>query len=367
MKIIENTVDYFIYDFARCRQEFVHALTRLQQKTSAKKWTLSRYDVPVGHIEELSTDAVYIGDPAAKKLLVFISATHGVEGYCGSAIQRLLLAQLAQHPDLLPADLGLLMIHGLNSWGMQWARRCDQEGIDLNRNCVDFSALPAPDPAYEQVLACLKKNDPQKRQQAMDEQIARFGQKKFDELFSGGQYHCNWAPFYGGVRPAFASQIIEDCIESWRLSEKELVVIDLHSGLGPWGFGELISDHAVDSAGNAFAQKLFGPAVAITALDGSFSVAKKGLQDYRWHQLMKRSGCFLTLEFGSYGTKALFDVLLDEHLFWYQNQPLDLDSAACRQRRAAMIEHFCPANAFWQEAVLLKSWQVFNRVCEFYL
>lgn len=372
--IINKVKEYFFYDFAHCRQAFLQSVDALGRQHiqhvmphDTQAWTLSPSDLPLGYVDNLTTDAVYIGDPDASNLVVLISATHGVEGYCGSAIQRFLLDRIGQSPDILPPNLALLVIHGLNPWGMHWARRCDQHGVDLNRNFVDFTALPELDPAYAKVLAALQEEHPQKRQQAMDEHIAQLGQKKFDEVFSGGQYHYDWAPFYGGVRPAFASGVIDKCISSWRLTEKELVVIDLHSGLGPWGFGELISDHDLNSPGNAFAQQLFGAAVAITALDGSFSVAKRGLQDYRWHQLMQQSGCYLTLEFGTYGTKALFDVLLDEHLFWYQNKRFDGNDDAYLRRRAAMIDHFCPQDTFWQESVLLKSWQVFNRITEFYL
>ncbi|WP_404294944.1 DUF2817 domain-containing protein (plasmid) [Microvirga sp. RSM25] len=41
--------------------------------------------------EKLITDVAYLGSVDAKNLLVLVSGTHGVEGYCGSAAQLSLL------------------------------------------------------------------------------------------------------------------------------------------------------------------------------------------------------------------------------------------------------------------------------------
>ena len=77
---------------------------------------------------------------------------------------------------------------------------------------------------------------------------------------------------------------------------------------------------------------------------------------------MQNEGCFLTLEFGSFGTKSLFQVLLDEHLFWKGwKQPEASDSGYSLQRKA-MLNHFCPNDSLWQQAVLFKSWQVAEKI-----
>ncbi len=46
------------------------------------------------------------------------------------------------------------MIHALNPWGMQWARRCDEQGIDINRNFIDFNQLSPVNPHYAAVRRC---------------------------------------------------------------------------------------------------------------------------------------------------------------------------------------------------------------------
>ncbi len=384
----------FSTEYRQCRQYFLSGLQQLPDlPTSLQSWPLPKYD-------ELACDAAFIGGPEADKVLVIISGTHGVEGFCGSAIQRFLLSNLVREPSSdrqpfsdqkqgshkepssgketspnrrlpaatlgLPEDLALLMIHGLNPWGMEWARRCDQEGIDVNRNFIDFSSLPAAPDHYQSVLDLLTITEKSTRRETMQTLTAKWGQQRFDEVFSGGQYHTPWAPFYGGDHASFSRQVIDEAIETWSLNQRQLVVLDLHTGLGPWAYGELISDHPAGSRANAFAQRLFGPAVAITDEGGSFSVAKRGLLDYRWHQLMQNAGCYLTLEFGTYGTDALFNCVLDDHLFWRDRQPARITEADYAAQRSAMLRHFCPDDSLWQQAALFKAWQVVQRVFGFY-
>lgn len=206
-------------------------------------------------------------------------------------------------------------------------------------------------------------SDVASRQQALSTLREAWGEQLYDQVVSGGQYSEAWAPFYGGTAPCEASSVIDAVITDYDLAGRELVVIDIHSGLGPYAYGELISDHPLDSSGNANARIIFGAAVAVTAEGTSFSVPKEGLLDYRWHQLMQSQGCFLTLEFGSYGTEALFGVISDDHLLW-RNGALNISDIS--QQRAAMVEHFCPNDRHWRQSVLFKSWQVLDQLLRFY-
>lgn len=364
--MLENlnaTRTLFASDYSVCRDSFIAAARCLPGEHSAlRSW--SPPEQP-----GLTCDAVYAGIRDAGAVLVIISGTHGVEGYCGSAIQRFLLQEMAsagQRSLVPPRDLAVVMVHSLNPWGMFWARRCDHQGIDINRNFIDFSTVPAPQDDYDAVLAFLSLSDGKARAQAMQQLVSTWGQRHFDQVFSGGQYHTDWAPFFGGHRASFSRQVIDEVIAYWSLAARQVVVLDLHTGLGPWAYGELISDHAAGSPANDFARRLFGPAVAVTAEGGSFSVPKQGLLDYRWHPLMNAAGCFLTLEFGTLGTESLFACLLDDHIYWRDHPPVALIEPSYQRQRAAMLRHFCPEDQLWQEAALFRAWQVVRRVFDYY-
>ena len=74
---------------------------------------------------------------------------------------------------------------------------------------------------------------------------------------------------------------------------------------------------------------------------------------------MPERGCFVTLEFGTYPIQNLFDVVLNDHCRWKAG-----DAEGIRKSSAAMQEHFCPADGYWRELVLLKSRQVIRQALE---
>ncbi len=372
----EQTARYFSTQYRECREGFL-SLMRQLPKSDYRSFNCNIPQYPDCAIDAFMLDPKVDGKDA-RRALVLISGTHGVEGYAGSAAQQFLLEQLIQGEWQLPDNTALVMIHALNPWGMQWARRCDQDGIDLNRNFVDFSSLPKPHSEMPSLLSVLKLEDHQARKRALIKLENSLGQTEFEKLFSGGQYQHSWAPFYGGRQSAFSSRVLNKLISDWQLAEKELVVLDIHTGLGPYGFGELISDHPATSRGAHYAQQIFGNAIAHTDLGKSFSVPKAGLMDYRWHALMEERGCFLTLEFGTLGTESLFDVLLTDHQAWYVNgwmnslqESVDLqhelkDDSQYITNRNAMLNHFCPDDGLWQQAVLFKSWQCTQQVMQYF-
>src|SRR5215468_4541403 len=65
--------------------------------------------------ERLFTDVARLGPDTAQRLLVTMSATHGVEGFCGSGCQVATFRTL--RGTELPADTALVQIHAINPHG----------------------------------------------------------------------------------------------------------------------------------------------------------------------------------------------------------------------------------------------------------
>ena len=101
--------------------------------------TTYRYDNPTKGPkgESLSTDVARLGPDDASRVVVTISSTHGVEGYCGSGFQVDWLASVGAAG--LPRDTAAVFVHAINPYGFAWTRRVTEEGNDLNRNYVDHS------------------------------------------------------------------------------------------------------------------------------------------------------------------------------------------------------------------------------------
>jgi len=304
--------------------------------------------------QQLVTDTVWIGSENATRVLVLIGGTHGIEGFVGSAIQIDHLMLLASGQIAMPGDMAILMIHALTPWGYAWLRRCDQDGVDLNRNAVDFSKPLPENSGYDALRFALFLADSRQRQAVIEQFERQHGRIALECAISGGQYSDPAGPFYGGHAPAHGRLVCEDLIEYYALQQRHLAVIDLHSGLGPFGYGEVICDHDPASRATAVAQRWYGESVTLPAIGTSSSVPKTGLLDYAWHAIMNDHSCYITLEFGTFNTNQLFEILLRDHQLWAQQN----DGHARFEHGKIMRQHFCPDDQAWKEMVLFRARQV---------
>lgn len=144
---LHSPQQFFLWDYAACRDNFVRLVDAFSKNmVDQRSWPL-----PVADEPGLYTDAVLLGNPQAEQTLVLISGTHGVEGYAGSAIQRFLLQYLQSDTGAITADWNMLMLHALNPWGMQHARRCDQATLILT---VTLSIFPRCRPSTMIIAKC---------------------------------------------------------------------------------------------------------------------------------------------------------------------------------------------------------------------
>lgn len=304
--------------------------------------------------EQLATDTVWIGSPDTPNVLVLIGGTHGIEGFAGSAIQLDQLDLIAKGSVSVPTDTAILLIHALTPWGYAWQRRCDEDGVDLNRNSVDFSK-PLPDNEdYRRLKDAFYLPDAAQRKIALAEFERQHGRVSLEKAVSGGQYSDPAGPFYGGKTPAHGRLVCEELMRQYNLQEKDLAVIDLHTGLGSYGYGEIICDHEPDSAGAKTAGRWYGDSVTLPLLGTSSSVPKTGLLDYAWHAIMNDHSCYVTLEFGTFSTDQLFEILLRDHQLWAQPN----NQADRLAHSKVMLHHFCPNDRAWQEMILFRARQV---------
>jgi Protein of unknown function (DUF2817) len=304
--------------------------------------------------EPLYTDALWLGNENANKVLILLAGTHGVEGFVGSAVEFDHLSLIASGQLVIPDDIAVLVVHALTPWGYAWLRRCDEDGVDLNRNAVDF-AKPVPEnPGYQALRNGLFSVNQAQRKTAFAEYERQQGRNALEMAISGGQYTDPTGSFFGGTKPAHGRLVTEDLMQQYKLHERDLAVIDLHSGLGSFGYGEIICDHPPTSHGVQVAQDWYGDSVTLPAMGTSSSVPKIGLMDYAWHGIMNERSCHITLEFGTYPTDQLFEVLLKDHQLWAQpdNLPERLEQSK------HMRQHFCPNDAAWKAMILFRARQV---------
>jgi hypothetical protein len=346
--------EVFSASYAAARQRWLAQLAELSESLQYLAFPCAGAG-PEG--AALVTDTAWIGSEEAVNVLVLIAGTHGIEGHAGSAVQLDCLRLLAAGPISIPDNTALLMIHALTPWGYAWQRRCDADGVDLNRNTVDFSKPLPENPGYEVLRPALFQPDAGQRAAAFAEFEREHGREALEKAISGGQYRDPTGPFYGGHAPAHGRRVTEALMQRYALTQRNLAVVDLHTGLGPYGYGEIICDHDPDSAGTAVARRWYGDSVTLPLLGTSSSVPKTGLLDYAWHAVMNERSCYITLEFGTFRTDQLFEVLLRDHQLWAQ-----ADNLPSRQTHSVLMRHhFCPEDTAWKEMVLFRARQVITQ------
>ncbi len=342
---------HFPADFAAARQRWLAHTLKLTGHTLSLPYPC---DGVGANGEKLVTDTLWIGDQDSQRVLVLIGGTHGVEGFAGSAVQIDQLALIAEDRIIIPADTAVLMIHALTPWGYAWQRRCDADGVDLNRNNVDFSSPLPENKGYDALKNTLYLADAAPRKVALTEFEQQYGRVALEKAISAGQYSDPCGPFYGGKAPAHGRRVCAELIRHYALQQRDLAVVDLHTGLGSYGYGEIICDHQPDSAATRVAQNWYGDSVTLPLLGTSSSVPKTGLLDYAWHAIMNERSCYITLEFGTFSTDRLFEILLRDHQLWAQPG----NEQARLEHSKVLRHHFCPDDQAWQEMVLFRARQV---------
>lgn len=317
--------------------------------------------------EELSTDVAWFGDRGAPKVGVVISATHGVEGYCGSAAQLDWLAERGF--ETLKSDEAMLLIHALNPYGFAWDRRVTQEGCDLNRNFVDFTAPLPPNEDYDLLADCLVPRELDGPLFiAAEATIEKFrkahGEIAFRKARTSGQYRHPTGMFFGGFGPTAARQTLEQIVLDYGIESRQFVLIlDYHTGLGPYGYGELQCEQASGMSGYRRACDIFGLSVTSPDLGTSSAVALNGTQDDYWQRLLGDRHVYVCLEYGTYASEAARTALRADHWLYAYAQK-NIETEVGHEIRRRVRQHFYPERADWKEMMLYRSRQVQRQMTE---
>ncbi len=123
---------YYSNTYQEARDKFLTYVCDKQH--IAKKKVIELKKVLSPNKEKLYIDIVYFGNKNATKLLVHTSGVHGVEGFAGSAIQSFIIKNRLKKID---KDVAIVFVHIVNPYGMSWGRRVNENNVDLNRNITN--------------------------------------------------------------------------------------------------------------------------------------------------------------------------------------------------------------------------------------
>jgi hypothetical protein len=299
--------------------------------------------------ERLFVDLAWFGPIDASAVVVLLSGTHGIEGRCGSGISVDTIG--SGLVDELPTSTALLILHAINPWGFAWDRRCNEDGVDLNRNFIDFTQTLPDSAGFERWVDLLVPHEFAGPRRTADEAtlLGLLG-----ELGPGavarGQYRFAHAPFYGGEVETWSNRRLRTIVRAL-IDREHVVVIDYHSGLGERGRGQLIAARGDDAA----ARRLWADAVVPIDSPGTIAYATHGdlLSGLR-SELGGRVGSLVAIahEFGTLPAPRVLRALCDDHWLWTR---ADLGDDRAPSIHAAMRDAFGPEDPDWQASVLAEA------------
>lgn len=347
----DQLLDGFRDSYAEARSAFLEAAQGVAAVTAFVKAERG----PTG--EELATDVAWIGPPDARRVLVAMSGTHGVEGLCGSACQVNWLR--SPSAKALPEGVAVLLIHLINPYGTAWEQRTTEERVDLNRNFVDHASPYRETPLYEQLheaFMCPARSGPERdaAEAAIGAFRAAHGEQAYAQAVFGGQYTHPDGLNYGGGAPAASNRTLVEIAERYLAHARHVVFLDYHTGLGPFGYASLIMFCNSGEPLHRRAVDWFGPTVM--PVGGPDVLPVLGHTGHGMAVALPNADLTpVTVEFGTFDVETECRVVVED--LWLQNH-CDRSSPEGRRIKQALVEYFYPASRDWRELVALRSQQV---------
>ncbi len=349
-----STAGYFSGSYSEARRRFRAAAEAAGATLSAREHPLKG---PAG--ETLATDIARIGPTDASRILGIGSGTHGVEGYCGSGIQTALLSDGFARD--LPPDTALVLIHAINPYGFAWDRRVNEDNVDLNRNFLDHSKPHPQNAGYEALFDAINPRDLAPETMAasrarMKAYAAEHGPAAMQHALTAGQYDHPGGVQYGGREPVWSNRTLRAIIGAQMGKAERIAFLDMHSGLGVRGEGEIICTEPESSSAFKRMRRWWGDRVRSTVGGGSLSSNVPGSITVCFADELKgREVTAGGLEFGTVPISEV-TVALQADNWLHQNGGAKNPQAAAIAKQ--IRDAFYVDASDWKEAVTAQAHQV---------
>lgn len=351
----------FSFDYAEARSKFLVAAKEAGFDTT----TYANDTVSGPNGADLYTDVVRMGPKDAPATLLFMSGTHGVEGFCGSGCQVEFLRTLKDRD--LPAGLQVVLIHAINPHGFAWLRRVNEDNVDLNRNFVDHSKPHPENPDYEALRDVIAPQDISKdalraANSALRAYSEEHGPAALQKAVSCGQYTYDKGVYYGGTFDTWSNRTFRAIVTDTCATSKSVALVDFHTGLGPHGFGEMIIEVGPDDPAYDRAKTWWGSNTKSTVTGESVSAQLNGTIDGTLPEMLPHAAVTAgAIEFGTRPSNEVFRALRKDNWLHAFSDPSELGAKAIKDEiRAA----FYPDTDEWKEMIVARGREVIDQAID---
>lgn len=229
------TLDSFAGSYAEARGKFLAAAC----DAAARIHTYTRDDLKGNEGEPLACDVAVLGPDRAERAAIAITATHGVEGFTGSAV---LHRWLSSH-NARNEDVKVVLVHAINPWAFSHKTRTTENNVDLNRNFIrDNVGYERQNPGYDS-LAPFFDFDPTDARNSLyayrgyKAHLDRNGWHLENEMLEG---QCNQPDglFHAGKKPERSNLLFRRIVTEHLGAARAIGFVDWHTGVG--SFGEIV-------------------------------------------------------------------------------------------------------------------------------
>ncbi len=346
---MSQTASCFAGHYAQARQNFLAAA----RDAGAALTEFAHPTERGSRGEALAMDVAWVGPADARHCLMVTSGTHGGEGFCGSGAQVAMLRDAALLAECVAAGVGLLLVHAVNPYGFSHLRRVNEDNVDLNRNFMDFTQPLPYNAAYAEIAPLLLPAHwpPSEADEAgLMRVVAEKGLAWYQAAISSGQYQDPDGLFFGGNGATWSNYTLRRILARFGAQRESLRWIDLHTGLGPWGYGEPIYMGPDEATRIGKTRAIWGDAVT-SIYDGSSTSAN--LTGLAWMAVrdtlptMDYAG--IALEFGTLPVSEVLYALRGDH--WLHLHP-EADENQRTLIKQAMWRAFYGDADDWRDGVV---------------
>jgi len=323
--------------------------------------------------EELALDVAIFGEPDARKALLIICGTHGLEGPPGSAVQRRFIAECGAVPE----GVKIVAVHALNPWGFSHGSRTDDENIDPNRNFIDFSAPLPVSRAYAELHAAQcpdiwTDTAGEELSRAIIELVKRDGLAFAMAGLTVGQYQEPSGLNFGGRGPCWSNRAFQRVVAEELGGCEKIAYVEWHSGLGEYAELFHVCLHPPGSEALERVSMWWGHQ-AVTrngaAIQGTGGAAPnwQGLIMTALPKLLPEAQIAgAVIEFGTFeNTKVLGGLMIDRWLKFGRENRSSSDRAQLEQIKRDI---FSPPDLIWRrlvsERALAAQMKAFEGLCD---
>jgi hypothetical protein len=325
-------------------------------------WQHDAYQHPLPDLrgDPMFTDVLQKGPANASRRLVITSGTHGVEGFCGSALQ----SQFIKDNHVLPEDFAVILIHAINPFGFSHLRRVTEDNVDLNRNFVDFHAELPANTAYQELDSLL--NPAELPPGALDQIMVKLLEIQasmdflsFLKAVSGGQYQFPRGMQFGGVKETWSRTTVESIWTRYLAGAETVVQIDIHTGLGPKSIGTLMMSANDDEPRHALVQDWFGAMLITPRPTSAEDTILAGYLNAGMEEALPQTTVIpITLEYGTVPPDVVLRTMIEEN---WLTQHGDLDSPLGQEIKNRLLRAFYPDCEDWRLAIMQRGKEVFSQ------